>query len=129
MKPKLKKLKMKKRIFVLVFFTSLFLIISVYSQQFRNDSESVSNVRMENIRVAKYDRLFWAPSDITVRLKNEPMSHREQEELSRVKIEGNSIHRQHLPATSTRGIIKSRALESYERKHSGNFVSLEMLTS
>lgn len=131
MKAKLRSLIMRRIMFVLFLLTLLFLIISVFSQQSSNISESVSNMRKNNFRVAKYDSLFWTPSDITVIFKKEPISHRDQNILSRVQIEENPIHSKLLPASSV-GTKKSRAIESFERKHSGNNVvitSLDMLTS
>lgn len=119
MKAKLKTSKMRRVIFVLVLFTLLFLIISVFSHQRGSIFEGVSNVRKNTFRAAKYDSLFWTPSDITVKLKKELMNQRNRNLLN---VEEDSIHSQLSQATSSVGTKKSRAIESFERKHSGNNV-------
>lgn len=110
---------MRRIISVLVLFTLLFLIISVLSQQSKNVIESTPNLTKNYLRAGKYNSLFWAPKDITVTFNTERIRHHDNNGLSRVQIEENPIHSQLLPASLSLVSEKSRAIESFERKHSG----------
>lgn len=112
-------LKMRRTISVLVLFRLLFLIISVFSQKSKNIIESDSNLTRNYFRAGKYNSLLWAPSDITVTFNTKHVRHHENNGLSRVQIEENPIHRKLLPASLSLISEKSRAIESFERKHSG----------
>ena len=110
---------MRRIISVLVLFKLLFLIISVLSQQSKNVIDSSPNQTKSYFRAGKYNSLFWTPKDITVTFNTEHIKHHDNNELSRVQIEGNPIHSQLLPASSSLVLEKSRAIESFEKKHSG----------
>lgn len=119
---------MRRTIVALVISTLFYIISSVRGQSiFKSDH----NETKKNFRVAKYDSLFWTPSDITVTFKKEPMNYHNQDVVNGVQF---PIRSQLLPVppTSSDDSVKSRAIESFERKHSGRnviVVSLDMLIS
>lgn len=108
--------KMRRVVLCLVLCSLVVLIKSALSHQSSSGLENVQSINKENFRLAKFNSLLWAPSDITVTFRKNVSN---QTELSEGRAhQTKPVHNQQLSTNLNSDTKKSRSIESFERKHS-----------